>query len=431
MTTRSSADRILSRLELFGTRLGLETTRSVLSALGDPHRTFSSVLVAGTNGKGSVAAMLAGIGTAAEYATGLFTSPHLETVNERIKLDGRSIEEPRLGELLETISETAQRVTGSPATYFESLLIASCCWFAQQEADLVIFEVGLGGRLDATNVNDPVLSVITEIALEHQEQLGDSIESIAREKAGIMRRGRPVVVGSRQRAALDQLELSASETGAIWHWASAGAEIGASREEPDWSQSMTVTTTGDQYKIRLLLAGEHQAQNLLTAVVAAEELAAAGWERIDRAAIESVLARRRTKLGEDFHFLFFENLDTPGPETGALAAALRAMAESPGAGRGGWKEADCPRCGSQSERRWSTRAIPRDTSRSLLFTLWCPGRQGCRRDAPALGEKSERCRTPASSFVSRSRPARSRFVGIGVRPPGGGRGSAPGPRCGD
>lgn len=293
MTTRSAADRVLSELEIFGTRLGLETTRAVLSAVGDPQRRFAAVLVAGTNGKGSVATLLSSIGSAAGYRTGVFTSPHLETVTERIRLDGRSIAEDRLGELLVAVCETAVAVTGAPATYFESLFIAACQWFAEMDAELVIFEVGLGGRLDATNVTDPELSVITEIGLEHREQLGDTVEAIAREKAGIMRPGRPVVVGALDQVAVSELERSARSVDADWIWAPGIIEIASKTEHRDWSKHVVIESLTERYETRFWLAGDHQEQNLSTAIAAAEELRRRGWQRIDRQSVEEGVAACR------------------------------------------------------------------------------------------------------------------------------------------
>ena len=321
MSKGSSAARVLSRLEIFGMKLGLETTRAVLAEMGDPQKRFSSVLVAGTNGKGSVAALLASIATAAEYKTGLFTSPHLESVGERIKIDGRSMDEERLGDLLQEISETAETVNGSPATYFESLFIAACLWFADQEVDLVIFEVGLGGRLDATNVSEPVVSVITEIALEHQEQLGSTVESIAREKAGIMRPLRPVVVGAREESGLEQLRRSAHEVGALLYWTPERAEIEDVTEEADWSQRLRIRTPLEAYETRLRLPGQHQQRNLLAAVVAAEVLADSGWIRIDKRAIEAGVASC-TWPGR------IERIEVPGHELILLDAAHNPSAAS-------------------------------------------------------------------------------------------------------
>ena len=289
----SLAESLLARLEMFGTRLGLETTGTVLAAMGDPHLRFSTVLVAGTNGKGSVAALLSAIGSAAGYRTGLFTSPHLESVTERIRIDGQSIDEPRLGDLLQEINEHAHVLSDSPATYFESLFIAACRWFAEQEAELVILEVGLGGRLDATNVSDPVLSVVTEIALEHTKELGSTTTAIAREKAGVFRSGRPVVVGARDASAVAELRRATTEIGASWHWAPELARVIESVEEEDWSRRLRLRSGSGEYGVHLHLAGRHQERNLVTAIVAAELLARSGWDGIDRVAIEAGVATCR------------------------------------------------------------------------------------------------------------------------------------------
>jgi len=152
---------------------------------------------------------------------------------------------------------------------------------------LVILEVGLGGRLDATNVADPVLSIVTEIALEHRNELGDTTAAIAREKAGVFRSGRPVVVGALDASGVAELKRSAAETGALWHWVPQLAKVVESIEEEDWSRRVSVRSGSCEYDLRLRLAGRHQEQNLLSALVAAELLAECGWVSIDRAAIEA------------------------------------------------------------------------------------------------------------------------------------------------
>jgi len=151
------------------------------------------VLIAGSNGKGSTSALLAAMATAAGYRTGLYTSPHLETVEERLRIDGESIPTERLGDLLARLIPAAERETGTPPTYFEALTVAAFLWFAEEKIDLGIIEVGLGGLLDATNLCDPMLSLVTSISLEHQEFLGDTLAAIAREKGGIFRPGRPAL----------------------------------------------------------------------------------------------------------------------------------------------------------------------------------------------------------------------------------------------
>src|SRR5262245_7329576 len=159
--------------------MGLERTRRVLELLGGPQHRYPCVLVAGTNGKGSTAALLAAMAHAAGYKVGLYTSPHLEAVEERLRLDGRAIAGPRLAALLEELIDLAERSEGAPPTYFEALTLAAYQWFAEEHVDLAVVEVGLGGRLDATNLCDPILSLITSIGIDHREYLGDTLASIA------------------------------------------------------------------------------------------------------------------------------------------------------------------------------------------------------------------------------------------------------------
>ncbi len=184
-------------------KFDLAHMRVLAAALGDPQATFPSVLIAGTNGKGSTAATLASILTAAGYRTGLYTSPHLVRVNERIQIDGVQISDEDFARLYFQVDEAARRLVESsdlphPPSFFEVLTALSFLYFAGNgtnrngdadgnPVDIAILEVGLGGRLDATNIVDPLLSVITDIALDHQDYLGDTITEITREKAGILR----------------------------------------------------------------------------------------------------------------------------------------------------------------------------------------------------------------------------------------------------
>ena len=188
-------------------KFDLDHMRILARALGDPQLQFPSVLIAGTNGKGSTAATLAGILAAAGYRTGLYTSPHLSRVTERIRTSNpchseRSEESPHLSlqeipeddfaRLYFRVDETAQRLVSTGLlphhpSFFESLTALAFLFFAQSNLDIAILEVGMGGRLDATNIVEPILSVITDIALDHQDYLGNTIAEIAREKAGILR----------------------------------------------------------------------------------------------------------------------------------------------------------------------------------------------------------------------------------------------------
>ncbi len=173
-------------------KFDLAHMRALMAALGDPQTTFPSVLIAGTNGKGSTAATLSSILTAAGYRTALYTSPHLIRVNERIQIDGAQVPDEDFARLYFQVDDAANRLVAEGAlphhpSFFEVLTALAFLYYAEQKIDIAILEVGLGGRLDATNIVDPLLSIITDIALDHQDYLGNTIAAITREKAGILR----------------------------------------------------------------------------------------------------------------------------------------------------------------------------------------------------------------------------------------------------
>lgn len=169
---------------------GLERIRQALSALGSPHFQFPHVLVGGTNGKGSVVTFMGATLTASGYRTGLFTSPHLHSFEERIVIGSKPVTRREFTELV-----SAVRATEVPMTYFEFATAMALLHFARQRTDIAVLEVGIGGRWDATNATHPVLSVITSVAMDHEKWLGHTVEEVALEKSGIMREGNPVVVG--------------------------------------------------------------------------------------------------------------------------------------------------------------------------------------------------------------------------------------------
>ena len=288
-----TAGSILSRLEALGIKLGLERARALLTAMGDPQRRFPAVLVAGTNGKGSTSALLAAIAQAAGYRTGLYTSPHLETVEERLQIDGRYVEPERFGNLLAEIVDLAERETGEPPTYFEAVTLAAFRWFAEEKVDLAVVEVGLGGRLDATNLCDPILSVITPIGFDHMEYLGNTLAAIAREKAGILRPGRPAVVWIEDAEPADSVREAAAEIAADLRFAS--SEVGIEGTEAlGWEgQRVRLATPVRDYDLRIALLGDHQVKNLGLAVRTAEILAGLGFDRIGPQAIAGGAAAAR------------------------------------------------------------------------------------------------------------------------------------------
>lgn len=283
----------LGRLELFGINFGLERTARLLGALGDPQRGLPAILVAGTNGKGSVAATVESVVRAAGYRTGLYTSPHLEEVEERLRIEGRAVAGERLGaRVLETVA-AAERVLGGPPTYFEALTAAAFAELAAREVELAVLEVGLGGRLDATNLADPMLSLITPIALDHRAWLGDTAALIAREKAGILRRGRPAIAWGGDPEADEALTAAAAEVGAALTFGHRLTTL-ADAAPLGWEgQRLTVTTPAGRHRLTTPLLGAHQRANLAHAVLAAEALAGLGFDRIDPAAIARGVAAVR------------------------------------------------------------------------------------------------------------------------------------------
>ncbi len=190
------AVRYLESFRSRGIRLGLDRVRAVLSKLGDPQNSFASIHIAGTNGKGSVAAMLSSILTRAGYRTGLYTSPHLVDYTERVRIREKDISKQKFASAIEEVAEVLKKLPEIKLTQFEVLTVAGFVMLRNARVYGAVIETGLGGRLDATNVIKPLLSIITNIDIDHTDLLGNSISSIAKEKAGIIKPGVPVVTGT-------------------------------------------------------------------------------------------------------------------------------------------------------------------------------------------------------------------------------------------
>lgn len=177
-----------------GMKLGLDNVRRLSQLLGDPHHQFSAIHVAGTNGKGTLVYQLAHGLERAGWKVGRFTSPHVSSFRERMVVNGELMEEEACVQLFERVLALADR-EGIPATFFELLTVAAFQWFAQEKVDVAVVETGMGGRLDATNILQPILAVITSVAKDHTEFLGATLEEIAQKKVGILKKGIPAVVG--------------------------------------------------------------------------------------------------------------------------------------------------------------------------------------------------------------------------------------------
>lgn len=191
----------------FGIRPGLERITVLLEMLDSPHHRVRFVHIGGTNGKGSTAALLASVLRSAGYRIGLYTSPYLLSFTNRMAVNGDDIDHGQLVELVDEVRPLVEKISGDPRlgpmTEFEVVTALALTYFSRQDVDLVVLEVGLGGRLDATNVVDPLLSIITNISLEHTDVLGDTIEAIASEKAGIIKEGRPLLTAAEDEAVLN------------------------------------------------------------------------------------------------------------------------------------------------------------------------------------------------------------------------------------
>lgn len=257
-------------------KLGLDTTLALMRAMAVEPSKLPCVHVAGTNGKGSVAAMLESALREAGLLTALYTSPHLIRFNERIRVRGEPIPDPDLIRLLDAAerSDQAQAAEsgGRLGTFFELTTAVAFKWFLERQVQLAVLETGLGGRLDSTNVVMPLLSVVTAIGLEHVALLGSTLDKIAAEKAGIIKPGRPVVVGRQKTAARNAIEERARAVGApVWR---ADERVSIRRVSQDLAgQVLAVeTAAGPWAPFRLPLLGDFQLENCALAVAALEWL---------------------------------------------------------------------------------------------------------------------------------------------------------------
>jgi dihydrofolate synthase/folylpolyglutamate synthase len=283
MSYRAAIDQLNAMTPELYTRLGtarrkfsLDEVRTLLAALGDPQRRIRSVLIAGTNGKGSTASTLASILTVSGARTGLYTSPHLARANERIRIGREEIGDEAFASLFFRVMDAAQllvregRLPQLPS-FFEILTAQALLYFAEQEVELAVLEVGMGGRLDATNAVDPLLSVITDISLDHTEWLGSTIAAITREKAGILRRGGTLITLPQQPEANQALGEAAAALDV--------RVVNASEYMPPIDTSMvgsySVEALGAAIEVDSPLSGAHQQRNVALAIAAAVELAMA------------------------------------------------------------------------------------------------------------------------------------------------------------
>jgi dihydrofolate synthase/folylpolyglutamate synthase len=277
----------LLALEQIGIKLGLDQIRALVERLGRPDRAFPTVIVAGTNGKGSVTAMIERGLRAAGYRTGRFTSPHLVDLEERFAVDGEPISASALDEAAARVLDAAERLT-APPSFFEATTAVALDVFRNAAIDVAVLEVGLGGRLDATNVVDAMAAVITSVDFDHEQYLGDTLEAIAREKAGVIRAGAIVVLAANPPVVEGVIGEACRAAGASLVRAVDGVTAGV--QMVNGRAQLTLTTPVRAYGVfRLALAGRHQAFNATAAVRLLELLASTRGFTIGPKAIASAI----------------------------------------------------------------------------------------------------------------------------------------------
>ncbi|MBF0348373.1 MAG: bifunctional folylpolyglutamate synthase/dihydrofolate synthase [Magnetococcales bacterium] len=294
MMTTTPLSRLLDRMALAtppGIHLGLDRVVTLLERMGHPQRQLQTIHVAGTNGKGSVIAFLEAILLAQGYSVARYTSPHLVRFNERIHIQGREVADEPLVEALEQVMRLGD---GIAATWFEKITVATFWLLVQQglgisgaNQGVVLLETGMGGRLDATNVVDPLLTLITAIGLDHTEYLGSNIEAVAREKAGILKPGVPAITSCGPGPAREVISARAAVIGAPLLLPGVDYRFEIAETSYDW---VFEDAAGRLILPAPGLAGRHQYENAALAVAGARALAECGWP-VSKAAIDAGLAR--------------------------------------------------------------------------------------------------------------------------------------------
>lgn len=277
----------------FGINLGLERVTNLLNFLGNPHQKIKTIHIAGTNGKGSTTAILASILKTAGYRVGVYTSPHLHSYTERIGINGVNIAPKEFADQMEHIKDLIPRVcqkVGESPTEFEVLTALAFTYFAQQEVDIAVIEVGMGGRLDSTNVINPEIAVITSISNDHSNHLGPDLVDIAGEKAGVIKPKTPVVISKQQEPVAKVLLEKANKQDAPVYWLKDTSYEQVSFDKE--GQRFNLQTASKKYEqLYLPLLGDHQIENAVAALMVIELLQKIGWPKLNREAVEQGLAK--------------------------------------------------------------------------------------------------------------------------------------------
>ncbi len=268
MFKRAAVFDYIFNLTVPGVKLELSRVQTFLSRLGQPFTKYPIIHIAGTNGKGSTAAMLAAILNQQGLRTGLFTSPHLVKPNERIRVGDTLVPDEFI---VEKVTEWKPHIDELGITFFEVLAALGMTYFEEQQVDYAVFETGLGGRLDATNVVDPVLSIITAISMDHENILGDTLEKIAGEKAGIIKPLRPIILGKNVDQVHAVIKRESQRKQAPFAYVPERVTI--ERVSPvGLSQTIQLTVDQEEIDVRLPLLGRHQAENFANVLLALKVL---------------------------------------------------------------------------------------------------------------------------------------------------------------
>jgi dihydrofolate synthase/folylpolyglutamate synthase len=298
MTYAETLDYLYNKLPMFS-RVGsvafkkdLTNTIALCEHLGNPHKKIKSIHVGGTNGKGSVSHMLASIFQTSGYKTGLYTSPHLYDFRERIKLDGEMISEEYVMHFIEEIKPLIEKIEPS---FFEITVAMAFHYFAEQKVDIAIIEVGLGGRLDSTNIITPELSIITNIGWDHTNLLGNSLEEIAFEKAGIIKKTIPVVIGETLPETKSVFEKAAKEKGSPMHFAEDFLKEDRFKIGKEFLNTCYKQNDGSSLQVQTDLTGIYQVKNIRTVLTALSVLKSSEW-KLDSATTALQQVKKRTGL---------------------------------------------------------------------------------------------------------------------------------------
>ncbi len=282
MKDYQQALKYIYQLNKYGIKLGLENIFYLLSLLGNPQEKLKIIHIAGTNGKGSTAVIISSILQAAGFKVGLYTSPHLVDFNERMKINGKNISSSKVVELLERIKpfikKTAKAKDCRHPTFFEVITAMAFLYFYEEKVDFLVLEVGLGGRLDATNVCNPLLSVITRIDYDHMDKLGNSLKEIAREKGGIIKSGKVVISSKQYKTVKNELRKIAKEKETEIFFIDEKINIRLIKADINGISFNLKGLYGEFKNLFLSLIGKHQLENAATAIGVIETLKINGFK---------------------------------------------------------------------------------------------------------------------------------------------------------